>query len=77
DTPFQVFPEGFPKELLDELEEKTGRKIIGNKPASGTEILDELGQEQMETGSLIVYTSADSVLQIAAHEEVVPLEELY
>ncbi|HDR7316875.1 phosphopentomutase [Bacillus toyonensis] len=77
DTPFQVFPEGFPKELLDELEEKTGRKIIGNKPASGTEILDELGQEQMETGSLIVYTSADSVLQIAAHEEVVPLDELY
>ena len=55
-----MFPEGFPKELLDELEEKTGRKIIGNKPASGTEILDELGQEQMETGSLIVYTSADS-----------------
>ncbi|MCI0767097.1 phosphopentomutase [Bacillus sp. TL12] len=77
DKPFQVFPEGFPKELLDELEAKTGRKIIGNKPASGTEILDELGQEQMETGSLIVYTSADSVLQIAAHEEVVPLEELY
>lgn len=72
-----MFPEGFPKELLDELEEKTGRKIIGNKPASGTEILDELGQEQMETGSLIVYTSADSVLQIAAHEEVVPLDELY
>lgn len=72
-----MFPEGFPKELLDELEEKTGRKIIGNKPASGTEVLVELGQEQMETGSLIVYTSADSVLQIAAHEEVVPLEELY
>ncbi|WP_028399540.1 phosphopentomutase [Ectobacillus panaciterrae] len=77
DTPFQVFPEGFPKELLDELEQRTGRKIIGNKPASGTEILDEMGKEHMETGALIVYTSADSVLQIAAHEEIVPLEELY
>ncbi|MCP8966957.1 phosphopentomutase [Ectobacillus sp. SYSU M60031] len=77
DKPFRVFPEGFPKALLDELEAKTGRKIIGNKPASGTEILDELGEEHMKTGALIVYTSADSVLQIAAHEEVVPLEELY
>ncbi|WP_369902767.1 phosphopentomutase [Bacillus manliponensis] len=77
DKPFQVFPEGFPKELLDELEEKTGRKIIGNKPASGTEILDELGKEHMETGDLIVYTSADSVLQIAAHEDIVPIDELY
>ncbi|WP_019242112.1 MULTISPECIES: phosphopentomutase [Bacillus] len=76
-TPFRVFPDGFPQELLTELEEKTGRKIIGNKPASGTGILDELGQEQMETGAIIVYTSADSVLQIAAHEDVVPLEELY
>lgn len=77
DTPFQVFPEGFPKELIDQLEEKTGRKVIGNKPASGTAIIDELGKEHMETGALIVYTSADSVLQIAAHEEVVPLDELY
>ncbi|UOY93869.1 phosphopentomutase [Ectobacillus sp. JY-23] len=77
DTPFRVFPDGFPKELLDELEKQSGRKIIGNKPASGTEILDELGKEHMETGDLIVYTSADSVLQIAAHEEIVPLEELY
>ncbi|MED4017213.1 phosphopentomutase [Sutcliffiella cohnii] len=77
DTPFRVFPEGFPKELLDEIEKRSGRKIIGNKPASGTEILDELGTEHMETGALIVYTSADSVLQIAAHEEVVPLDELY
>ncbi|RLQ90635.1 phosphopentomutase [Falsibacillus albus] len=77
ETPFKVFPEGFPDELINELEEKTGRKVIGNKPASGTEILDELGKEQMETGSLIVYTSADSVLQIAAHEEIVPLDELY
>ena len=77
DTPFRVFPEGFPDELLNELEARTGRKIIGNKPASGTEILDELGKEHMETGALIVYTSADSVLQIAAHEEIVPIEELY
>lgn len=77
EQPFQVFPDGFPDDLIQELEEKTGRKIIGNKPASGTEILDELGEEHMKTGSLIVYTSADSVLQIAAHEEVVPLEELY
>lgn len=77
ETPFRVFPDGFPDELIQELEEKTGRKVIGNKPASGTGILDELGAEHMETGALIVYTSADSVIQIAAHEEVVPLEELY
>ncbi|WP_368930214.1 phosphopentomutase [Bacillus pumilus] len=77
DTPFRVFPDGFPDELLNELKEKTGRGIIGNKPASGTEILEELGEEHMKTGDLIVYTSADSVLQIAAHEEVVPLDELY
>lgn len=77
DKPFRVFPDGFPDELIQELEEKTGRKIIGNKPASGTEILDELGKEHMETGALIVYTSADSVLQIAAHEEIVPIDELY
>ncbi|MFL0362468.1 phosphopentomutase [Pseudobacillus sp. 179-B 2D1 NHS] len=77
ETPFQVFPDGFPKELIDELEAKTGRKVIGNKPASGTAILDELGPEHMETGAIIVYTSADSVLQIAAHEEIVPLDELY
>lgn len=77
DVPFKVFPEGFPNELINELEQKTGRKVIGNKPASGTAILDELGQEHMNTGALIVYTSADSVIQIAAHEEVVPVEELY
>jgi phosphopentomutase len=77
DTPFQVFPNGFPKELIDELKKRTGRKVIGNKPASGTAIIDELGKEHMETGALIVYTSADSVLQIAAHEEVIPLDELY
>ncbi|RLL46904.1 phosphopentomutase [Oceanobacillus piezotolerans] len=77
DTPFQTFPEGFPDEVIQKLEEKTGRKVIANKPASGTEILEELGEEHMKDGSLIVYTSADSVLQIAAHEEIVPLEELY
>ncbi|MCL2865178.1 MAG: phosphopentomutase [Lachnospiraceae bacterium] len=76
-TPFKVFPNGFPKALIDELEKQTGRRVIGNIPASGTEILVNMGQEQVETGALIVYTSADSVLQIAAHEEVVPLEELY
>ena len=77
DQPFKVYPNGFPAELIKALEEKTGRKVIGNKPASGTEILDELGQVHMETGAIIVYTSADPVLQIAAHEEIVPLEELY
>jgi phosphopentomutase len=77
EQPFRTFPDGFPDELISELEQRSGRKIIGNKPASGTEILDELGQEHIESGALIVYTSADSVLQIAAHEEVVPLEELY
>lgn len=77
ETPFRVFPDGFPDALIQELEEKTGRKIIGNKPASGTAILDELGEEHLKTGALIVYTSADSVIQIAAHEEIVPLEELY
>jgi phosphopentomutase len=77
ETPFRVFPDGFPDPLIQELEEKTGRKIIGNKPASGTAILDELGEEHLKIGSLIVYTSADSVIQIAAHEEIVPIEELY
>ena len=77
DKPFKVYPDGFPQELIELLEEKTGRKVIGNKPASGTEILDELGEEHMKTGALIVYTSADPVLQIAAHEEVVSIEELY
>lgn len=75
--PFQTFPNGFPAALLNELEARTGRKIIGNKPASGTEILDELGPEHMETGALIVYTSADSVLQIASHEDIIPIEEQY
>ena len=76
-TPFRVFSDGFPPELISELEARTGRKIIGNKPASGTEILVELGEEHMKTGALIVYTSADSVLQIAAHEDIIPIEEQY
>ena len=76
--PFQTFTDtGFPKELIDELEERTGHKVIGNYAASGTEILKELGEEQMRDNSLIVYTSSDSVLQIAAHEEATGLEELY
>jgi phosphopentomutase len=77
DKPFKVYPEGFPEELISSLETKIGRKVIGNKPASGTAILDELGEEHMKTGAIIVYTSADPVLQIAAHEEIIPLEELY
>lgn len=76
-VPFQTFPDGFPPELIGPFEERTGRKVIGNKSASGTEILDELGEEQMKTGAWIVYTSADSVFQIAAHEGIIPLEELY
>ncbi|WNR42517.1 phosphopentomutase [Paenibacillus roseipurpureus] len=76
-TPFNVFPDGFPETLISQFEQETGRKVIGNKPASGTEILDELGEEQMTTGAWIVYTSADSVFQLAAHEEIIPLEELY
>lgn len=75
--PFKTFPEGFPDALIKQLEERTGRKVIGNKVASGTVIIDELGKEHEETGSIIVYTSADSVLQIAAHEEVIPIDELY
>lgn len=75
---FQTFTEhGFPQELLDELSRQTGRKIIGNKSASGTEILDELGEEEIATGHMIVYTSADSVLQICGNEETFGLEELY
>ena len=77
DNPFKVYPNGFPQELIEELEKRTGRKVIGNKPASGTGIIDELGQEHMETGAIIVYTSADPVLQIAAHEEIIPIEEQY
>lgn len=76
--PFKTFTDtGFPKELIDELEARTGRKVVGNKSASGTEILDELGEHHMATGDIIVYTSADSVLQIAAHEDIIPVEELW
>ena len=76
--PLKTFTEtGFPKKLIQELEEKTGRKVIGNISASGTEIIEKLGKEHMETGAIIVYTSADSVLQIAAHEDIVPVNELY
>jgi len=74
---FSTWPEGFSEEILDALRKGTGRGVLGNKVASGTAIIDELGAEHVRTGDLIVYTSADSVLQIAAHEEVVPLEELY
>ncbi|MFV0439730.1 MAG: phosphopentomutase [Lachnospirales bacterium] len=78
DTPFQTFTDtGFPKDLIEEIENLTGRKIVGNKSASGTEIIEEYGEHQMETGDLIVYTSADSVLQIAAHEDIIPITELY
>ena len=77
-TPFLTFSEhGFPQELVDELEKETGYKMIGNKSASGTAILDELGEEHMKTKALILYTSADSVLQLAAHEETFGVEELY
>lgn len=77
DKPFQVFPNGFPDDLIKQIEDFSGRKIIGNCPASGTEIIAQYGERQMKTGELIVYTSADSVLQIAAHEEIIPLDELY
>lgn len=78
EKPFKTFTEtGFPQDLIEEIEKLSGRKVIGNIAASGTEIIKDLGPEQEKTGALIVYTSADSVLQIAAHEEVVPLEELY
>ncbi|NLJ57516.1 MAG: phosphopentomutase [Tissierellia bacterium] len=75
--PFPTYPNGFPDDLIKEFERRTGRKTIGNCVASGTEIIKELGKEHVETGKLIVYTSADSVFQVAAHEEVVPLKELY
>lgn len=75
--PFRVFPDGFPEELLEKIREFSGRNIVCNKPYSGTKVIDDYGKHQMETGDLIVYTSADPVLQIAAHEEIIPLEELY
>jgi phosphopentomutase len=75
--PFATYPNGFPEEILKPFIERTGRGVLGNKAASGTDILTELGEEQSKTGKWIVYTSADSVFQIAAHEEVIPLDELY
>ncbi|ADL07367.1 phosphopentomutase [Thermosediminibacter oceani] len=77
EKPFPVYPEGFPPEVIEEFERKIGTKTLGNRPASGTRIIEELGEEHMRTGYPIVYTSADSVFQIAAHEEVIPLERLY
>ena len=74
---FPVYPQGFPKSLIEEFERQVGRRTLGNKPASGTEILKELGDEHVRTGFPIVYTSGDSVFQIAAHEEVIPVKELY
>lgn len=76
-VPFKTYPNGFPPELIAEFERRIGRKVLGNKPASGTVIIEELGEEHMRTGAVIVYTSADSVFQVAAHEEVIPLDELY
>ncbi len=75
--PFPLYPHGFPPEIMGAFEERIGRRTLGNVPASGTEIIKELGEEHMRTGRPIVYTSADSVFQIAAHEEVIPLDELY
>jgi phosphopentomutase len=77
EQPFPTYPHGFPHDVIDPFMHRTGRGVLGNKPASGTEIIQELGEEHQETGKWIVYTSADSVFQIAAHEETVPLDELY
>lgn len=75
--PLPTYPNGFPEDLLKKFEERTGRKVICNKPYSGTEVIKDYGKEHVDTGALIVYTSADSVFQIAAHEDIVPVEELY
>ncbi|MGN9161279.1 phosphopentomutase [Clostridium sulfidigenes] len=77
ETPLQTYPNGFPREVMDEFEAKIGRKTLGNVVASGTAIIEELGEEHIRTGYPIIYTSADSVFQIAANEDVIPLEELY
>ncbi len=77
ETPFPTYPDGFPAEIMDQFEEAIGRKTLANKPASGTVVIEELGQEHMKTGKPIVYTSADSVFQIAAHEDVIAVDELY
>lgn len=76
-TPLPTYPNGFPKEVIEEFERRTGRKAICNKPYSGTEVIKDYGREHLETGALIVYTSADSVFQVAAHEDLVPVSELY
>jgi phosphopentomutase len=76
-TPFPTYPHGFPREVIAEFSRRTGRGVLANKPASGTRVLDEYGEEHQRTGKWIVYTSADSVFQVAAHEETVPLAELY
>ncbi len=77
EKPFPTYPNGFPPEIIEAFEKAIGRKVLGNKPASGTAIIEELGEEHLRTGYPIVYTSADSVFQIAAHEEIVPVEQLY
>ncbi len=77
DNPLPTYPDGFPDYILNEFKEKTGREVICNKPYSGTEVIKDYGQEHIDTGALIVYTSADSVFQIAAHEDIVPVETLY
>jgi phosphopentomutase len=77
DRPFPLYPNGFPPDIMGAFERRIGRRALGNKAASGTQIIEELGREHMRTGSPIVYTSADSVFQIAAHEEVIPVAELY
>lgn len=77
ERPFPTYPLGFPATLISDFESRIGRKTLGNYPASGTEILKELGEEHMQTGHPIIYTSADSVFQIAAHEEIIPIDELY
>jgi phosphopentomutase len=77
DTPFPLYPDGFPADVIEAFESAIGRAVLGNKPASGTEIIDELGEEHMASGRPIVYTSGDSVFQIACHKDVVPLETLY
>lgn len=77
DRPFPTYPHGFPRDLMDRFEQAIGRKTLGNYPASGTEIIKQLGEEHMKTGRPIVYTSGDSVFQVAAHEDVIPVEELY
>ncbi|MBC7323872.1 MAG: phosphopentomutase, partial [Moorella sp. (in: Bacteria)] len=77
EKPFPLYPHGFPREIIEPFEQAIGRRVLGNKPASGTEIIEELGAEHMRTGNPIVYTSADSVFQIAAHEDIIPVRELY